>query len=264
MRKIEKAIMGSKEKIANAGIVSMLVFTVIVSSVALSGVASAATLTVNPDGTADYRTIQAAVDDAGEGDTVSVEPGVYHETVKVPQGNLTIESTSNSGENVTVVAVKANGTLAVEHTTSDSNGVLTLSNVSTFDQNTTQVGSSSEANYSTVSDAVANVSDGDKVLLEPGTYNESVNVTNTYVMFQSTNMSQNVTVDASNTSEGQAFRENENVVYYGSNIKEVNAVLGGGGSSESGLSGTMFGVPNFVWGIVVIAGLMLAYKRKEE
>jgi hypothetical protein len=223
-----------------------------------------ATITVNPDGTEDYTTIQSAVDNAGEGDTVRVEPGVYHETVSVSQGNLTIESASDSGENVTILAVKANGTDAVKHTTSDTNGVLTLNNVSDVDESNATVGSSTEANYSTIQNATDNLGMGDKVFIEPGTYNESVNVTSDYMMFQSTNASQNVTVDASNTSDGQAFRTHDYTTYVDSDINTVNAVLGGGGSGSGTLDGTFAGVPNVVWMLVVALGGIVYYKRQEE
>ncbi|WP_135855385.1 NosD domain-containing protein [Halorussus salinus] len=45
--------------------------------------ASATTLTVDDDGTGDYRTIQHAVDNASAGDTIRVEPGVYAQTVRL-------------------------------------------------------------------------------------------------------------------------------------------------------------------------------------
>ena len=105
---------------------------------------------------------------------------------------------------------------------------------------------------------------GDKVFIEPGTYNESVNVTSDYMMFQSTNASQNVTVDASNTSDGQALRTHDYTTYVDSEIDTVNAVLGGGGSGSGTLDGTFAGVPNVVWMLVVALGGIVYYKRQEE
>ncbi|NEU57752.1 right-handed parallel beta-helix repeat-containing protein [Halorussus sp. MSC15.2] len=42
-----------------------------------------ATIVVDSDGSGDYRTIQAAVDNASAGDTVRIEPGVYAESVRI-------------------------------------------------------------------------------------------------------------------------------------------------------------------------------------
>lgn len=47
------------------------------------------TLTVDRDGSADYRSIQAAVDAADSGDTVAVRPGVYYEQITVAE-NVTL------------------------------------------------------------------------------------------------------------------------------------------------------------------------------
>ncbi|MGW1289493.1 hypothetical protein ACWDBD_28300 [Streptomyces sp. NPDC001118] len=45
---------------------------------------SARTLTVAADGSAPYRTVQAAIDAASPGDTISIGNEVYHEVVTVP------------------------------------------------------------------------------------------------------------------------------------------------------------------------------------
>jgi hypothetical protein len=47
-------------------------------------------LTVNNDGSADYESIQNAVDNASEGATIEIEPGVYNESVDVNVQNVTL------------------------------------------------------------------------------------------------------------------------------------------------------------------------------
>ncbi len=56
---------------------------------------------VAPDGTGDYLTIQAAVDDVETGSTIFVAPGIYDETVDLLDKQLTIES--ENGPDVTII-----------------------------------------------------------------------------------------------------------------------------------------------------------------
>src|SRR6056297_1945216 len=58
------------------------------------------TITVNDDGSADYSTIQAAIDAAEEGDTICVEPGSYRGTVTVDKKNLTLLSTKRCAASI--------------------------------------------------------------------------------------------------------------------------------------------------------------------
>ncbi|MFD1586601.1 nitrous oxide reductase family maturation protein NosD [Halorientalis brevis] len=58
------------------------------------------TITVNDDGSADYSTIQAAIDAAAEGDTICVEPGSYRGTVTVDKEDLTLLSTKRCGASI--------------------------------------------------------------------------------------------------------------------------------------------------------------------
>lgn len=57
---------------------------------ALSGSAAAATLHVDPSDSSSYNRISGAVNDAEEGDTITVAPGTYNEEVFVWTDNLTI------------------------------------------------------------------------------------------------------------------------------------------------------------------------------
>jgi len=73
---------------------------------------SAATLTVDDDGEAEYTTIQEAIDNATEGDTIRVWEGIYYENVLVNEtmslvGNGSEETTIDGGGNDDVVKISA-------------------------------------------------------------------------------------------------------------------------------------------------------------
>ena len=63
-------------------------------------------ITVNnsPGQTADFTSIQAAIDNALPGDTILIFPGVYEENVKVNVANLTLTSKSGSSEDIIIKA----------------------------------------------------------------------------------------------------------------------------------------------------------------
>ena len=56
-----------------------------------------ATYTVDPSGSGDYTTIQAAINGASDGDTITVGAGTYAEAIDLGGKNLTISSSSGSG-----------------------------------------------------------------------------------------------------------------------------------------------------------------------
>ena len=85
--------------IAKIGLVSVLILISI-------SVASAATITVNDDGGADYTKIQDAVDAASAGDFIEVWNGTYNENVDVGK-RLTIYS--RDGADVTIVEALSSG-----------------------------------------------------------------------------------------------------------------------------------------------------------
>jgi hypothetical protein len=49
-------------------------------------------ITVDDDGLADFNTIQAAIDDSNDGDTIIVQPGLYDETINFIGKNITLRS----------------------------------------------------------------------------------------------------------------------------------------------------------------------------
>ena len=69
-------------------------------------------LTVAANGSAEYRTVQAAVNAAKAGDTISIAKGTYHETVQVPSSKtgLTISGASGNPQDVVITYGNASGT----------------------------------------------------------------------------------------------------------------------------------------------------------
>ncbi|MBN1445517.1 MAG: right-handed parallel beta-helix repeat-containing protein [Candidatus Omnitrophica bacterium] len=61
---------------------------------------SAATLTVDDSGGADYTTIQDAIDNAGDSDTILVSPGTYNEQLMIDVDELTIQSTDGAATTI--------------------------------------------------------------------------------------------------------------------------------------------------------------------
>ncbi|MEU1126737.1 pectinesterase family protein [Streptomyces sp. NPDC005899] len=78
--------------------------------------AAAAVLTVAKDGSGQYTTVQAAVDAIAPGSTarvvVSIRPGTYRETVKVPatKQNVTLQGSGPSRKDTVIVHGNASGT----------------------------------------------------------------------------------------------------------------------------------------------------------
>ena len=73
-------------KIKKTGVFLVAVVLVLL---AIAGSAAAATLYVDDDGTAQYKTIQDAVNHATNGDTIIVQSGTYKETVNMTSSGLT-------------------------------------------------------------------------------------------------------------------------------------------------------------------------------
>ncbi len=92
---------------------------VILAILLLSAVCSAETIIVDPNGFADFTTIQAAIDYSWDGDTVMVRPGNYNERVTFNGRKITL--TSLNPENDAIV----NSTI-IKYTNSLSTGSLSV------------------------------------------------------------------------------------------------------------------------------------------
>jgi hypothetical protein len=74
-----------------SGIILLIMITILLSIV---GTTSAATLYVDDDGTAQYKTIQSAINNAHSGDVISVKPGIYTGDISISTPGLTVMSNS--------------------------------------------------------------------------------------------------------------------------------------------------------------------------
>jgi len=105
---------------------AMMVFSIMAAGVAFSGSAAAAhngdTLIVDGDGTDTnhYATVQAALDNATDGDRIELEPGSYEENISISTANLTI--TSTDGPDSTIIDAP-DGSTNVIHITPSANNV---------------------------------------------------------------------------------------------------------------------------------------------
>lgn len=230
---------------------------------------SAAQITVGEESTNDYSSIQDAVDNALDGDTIVIANGTYYESVNVTTANLTFKTASGVNQSVVVAAHKshANGNGSLAFDTSAVSGVTVDTNISQIDAQTVTVNASSTTgNYSTIQNATDNVVEGTVISIDPDTYNESVNVTTNYLYFKSSSTTENVTIDAQNTSTGIAIDDaNAEGIFVGDNVKMLDAALGGSGGNTINadiLGDTFFGIPLWAYLIVVIALVGLYYREQ--
>ncbi|ADI74068.1 hypothetical protein Metev_1193 [Methanohalobium evestigatum Z-7303] len=84
------------------------IFLFLIVSLTMVGAVSAATITVDDDGPADYSSIQYAVNNSSDGDIIEVAPGTYSELVYMQERNdLIIRSTN--GSEATIIDAKQTG-----------------------------------------------------------------------------------------------------------------------------------------------------------
>ncbi|MHC4477624.1 MAG: hypothetical protein ACYTEL_18415, partial [Planctomycetota bacterium] len=86
--------------------------TSLVASILVLGlvqIASGRTITVDDDGPADFNTIQAAIDDANDGDVVEIQPGTYtgdgNRDVNFAGKAITVRSTDPNDPNIVAATV---------------------------------------------------------------------------------------------------------------------------------------------------------------
>ncbi|QSJ05046.1 virion protein [Haloarcula virus Hardyhisp2] len=237
----------------------MLALTVI-SSMAMPA-AAAGTLYVGTSGTNEavtYSTVENAVANATDGDTIEVAPGTYSESIEVNTANLTIQRDSSVSSGT--VTINASGEKYGDAFYGESDSSLTLGTNVAVTENIVTVDSANTANadtYGTISDAMDNTTANSTISIAPGTYNESINVTSENVGFvNNAPNSGSVTIDATNTTEGMAFfgEHSDDVRVSGSvTIEESVLGIGGGQFEESvgnALTTNIFGIP--FWAIAVV------------
>ena len=80
---------------------------VLICTLAVPGILSAETIYVDPDGKDGYATIQAAVDAAGQGDTIVVNPGTYtgrgNRDIEIRGKSITIQSSDDANAETTII-----------------------------------------------------------------------------------------------------------------------------------------------------------------
>ncbi|MFC8228110.1 pectinesterase family protein [Streptomyces sp. NPDC057287] len=110
------ALTPGSRRAVTAGAAALLTTATVWTSGPASGTEAATTLTVAKDGSGQYSTVQAAVDAVPAGNTarvvVSVKPGTYRETVKIPstKQNVTLQGSGSSRNDTVIVYDNASGT----------------------------------------------------------------------------------------------------------------------------------------------------------
>ncbi|AAQ13799.1 hypothetical protein [His2 virus] len=248
----------------------MLALTVI-SSMAMPA-AAAGTLYVGTSETNDavtYSTVDDAVANASDGDTIELAPGTYNASIEVNTANLTIQRDSSVSSGT--VTIDASGEKYGDAFYGSNDSSLSLGTNVAVTENVVTVDSANTGNadtYGTISDAMDNTTANSTISIAPGTYNTSINVTSDNVGFvNNAPASGNVTIDATNTTEGSAFVGNySDNVRVGGDITVEESVLGIGGgqfgeSVGNALGANVFGIP--FWAIGVVA-LLVGYIYQTE
>lgn len=97
----------------------MKILIFVLTILLLAAPCTASIITVDPNGSADFTTIQDAIDESGNGDTIEVRPGVYYERLNFYGNAIMITGTDPNNIN-TVYATVVDGGLSGNTVTFDS------------------------------------------------------------------------------------------------------------------------------------------------
>lgn len=249
------------DKIKTFGKFTIVLLTIV--SMAFSGVSVAQADstyyvgTENTNSAVTYDTIQKAVNAASANATIKVANGTYNTSVEVDTKNITLAPYDASK---TVVIDATNESYGDAIFGVEENTVNLHENV-TLTENAVYVNTANAPNgattYNNVSTAFEGISNNTVMYVVPGEYtNESYNVTVENVAISNYNATQNLTFDATNTSEGSVFYgEYADTVRVDSDVTILGEVFASGGSFnlDSGIQTKFFGIP--IWAIVVVVGI---------
>ncbi|MFF4254011.1 pectinesterase family protein [Streptomyces sp. NPDC001663] len=146
-----------------------------IGTTAATTTAAAATLTVAKDGSGQYKTVQAAVDAVPANNSsrvvISVKPGTYRETVKVPANkpHVTVQGAGSSRKDTVIAYNNAAGTKKPDGSTYGTPGSATVSVQSDDSQlrNLTVTNDFDEAAHQDIANqAVALLTQADRIFLD--------------------------------------------------------------------------------------------------
>ncbi|UCG49501.1 MAG: hypothetical protein JSU94_06895 [Phycisphaerales bacterium] len=84
----------------NSNMLGVLFAAMLVWALCAPAAAAGRTITVDDDGAAEFKSIQAAIDDANDGDEIVVAPGTYNEAINFSRKAITLRSTDPNDPNV--------------------------------------------------------------------------------------------------------------------------------------------------------------------
>ena len=108
----KKVVPGSRiwydREVSERGVLAvrkMRALIIIWGCLAVVGVCEGRTITVDDDGPADFNNIQAAIDEANEGDTIVVAEGIYYENIKFDGNDVVLRSVEPTEPSVVAATV---------------------------------------------------------------------------------------------------------------------------------------------------------------
>lgn len=250
-----------KFKTMNVSIKSVFVAVMVAMSVmAVGGIGAVSaadadadeTITVgDTSGTADYATVQEAVDNADSSmhTHIEIDSTAYSETERVEISNDDVYfETEASGNTVTIDEV-----VSPYGNSYSSNADVTVTNELTVHF----VGEDASDDFSTIQDALDSAAETDYISVESGTYAENLTVETNDITVVSAD-GETATIDGDVDSSAVSTFTTGNNVQIG--------VSGGGGFTldSSTLQDTVFGVPVFAWLLLIGVGGFIYMKEDDE